>query len=328
MEALIARRICSLCVKQGRSHARIFQRQVSSVLGPSYIRWYPAQSLFGQKLVRRMCSEQKPAEQKEAKEAKEGAKEEATIGATKEDKPDVKDLSNLSFREKMRLIREAEDQSRANVISWKTVTICIVLGGAIILYVRYLSQKKELEEARTRVVSMGELALGGEFELKNTKGETVTDKILNGQWSILYFGFTHCPDVCPDELEKVVAAVNMVDSTAAIPNLKPIFITVDPDRDTENVVQQYVEEFSPKILGLTGTNEQVDRACKAFRIYYSAGPKDEDNDYIVDHSIITYLVNPDGKVTDYFGKSKTAKEVAAAVEKRMRQYRDIQKKWQ
>lgn len=320
MEALIAKRICLLCVKQGRNHARIFQRQVSSVLGPSYIRWYPVQSLFGQKFVRRMCSEQKPAEQKEAKEAKEEA--------TKEAKPDVKDYSNLSFGDKMRLVRESGDQSRANVLSWKTVTIFIVLGGAVVLYVRYLNQMKELEEARTRVVSMGELALGGAFDLKNTKGETVTEGILQGKWSILYFGFTHCPDVCPDELEKVVAAVNVVDSNAAIPNLKPIFITVDPARDTEKVVEQYIAEFSPKILGLTGTSEQVDRACKAFRIYYSAGPKDEDDDYIVDHSIITYLVNPNGKVTDYFGKSKTAKEVAAAVEKRMRQYRDQHKQWQ
>lgn len=299
MEAFTARRICSLCLKQGTNHAKVLRRQVSRLVGQSTVRWYPAQLPLGQLHAQKMCTEQqKPGDQKPAQQETLDQK-----------------------MERIRQFRKNQDKSATATFSWKTVAIVLTIGGGTALWIRNKRQMVELEDAKSRVVSVGESALGGAWKLKDTSGKMVTEKDLVGQWSILYFGFTHCPDVCPEELDKVVLVVDAIDGNKAIPNLKPVFITVDPERDSGPVIQRYIKDFSSKILGLTGTVDEVQTACKAYRVYYSAGPKDEDNDYIVDHSIITYLVNPDGKVTDYFGKNKNAKEVAEEVENRMRLYR-------
>jgi len=162
---------------------------------------------------------------------------------------------------------------------------------------------------KNRPISVGKADLGGDWELIDQEGNKKTNSDYKGQWVILYFGFSFCPDVCPEQMEKLVEAVDRIDDDKSLPNVTPIFITLDPDRDTPAHLGRYVKEFSPKIIAMSGSKEEIARAAKAYRIYYSAGPKDEDNDYIVDHSIISYLVNPDGEFTEYFGQNKTASEV-------------------
>ncbi|XP_073247239.1 protein SCO1 homolog, mitochondrial-like [Porites lutea] len=213
-------------------------------------------------------------------------------------------------------------------ITWVSLTLVALTGGGLLLYVRHLKEEKEQEKEKAKKKSIGKVALGGPFSLTDHNGKAVTDEDFHGKWILLYFGFTHCPDICPDELEKMATAVDLIDKNTKQLNaeLQPLFITVDPLRDDVEAIKQYVKEFHPRLLGLTGTQEQVKQICKAYRVYFSAGPADEDNDYIVDHTIIQYLVDPSGEFAEYFGQNKTAEDIAAGVTKHMISYKLGQKK--
>ncbi|CAK9826964.1 Protein SCO2 homolog, mitochondrial [Anthophora retusa] len=211
-----------------------------------------------------------------------------------------------------------------NPITWKSVIGTSVVGAILLMYMYYLQETKEKHMERERRRELGKAAIGGKFELVNPEGKTVKSDDFLGRWVLIYFGFTHCPDICPDELEKMT---NIVETLEKEHNLKvqPIFISVDPDRDTPEVVGKYIKEFSDKILGLTGNKEQVAKVCKAYRVYYSNGPKDQDLDYIVDHTIIIYLVDPDGLFVDYYGLSHSAEQVVHSVIVNKLKYDSLQK---
>ncbi|XP_041378563.1 protein SCO1 homolog, mitochondrial-like [Gigantopelta aegis] len=210
-------------------------------------------------------------------------------------------------------------------VTWKSVLFFAGVGGVFFLGFQYVKKEKELKIAQERSKSLGKAAIGGPWKLMDHDGKERSSEEFLGQWVLLYFGFTHCPDICPEELEKTVEVVDGVDALEGVPNLKPLFITVDPDRDTPKVIKEYCLEFSPKILGLTGTKEQIDNVTRSYRVYYSIGPKDEDNDYIVDHSIIQYLVNPKGDFVDFYGQNKVAEEVKNSIVMQMHRYSQLNK---
>ncbi|XP_071116244.1 protein SCO1 homolog, mitochondrial-like [Haliotis cracherodii] len=215
---------------------------------------------------------------------------------------------------------KAAPKKKQGPVSWKGLLIAAGLGGVMLLGVQYVKREKELEIAKERSRSLGKASLGGPWQLVDHNGQVKSSKDFHGQWVLLYFGFTHCPDICPDEIEKMIKVVDLIDATPSKPNLQPLFITVDPERDTVKAIREYCLEFSPKLLGLTGSREQVDQATRAYRVYYSAGPRDEDNDYIVDHTIIMYLVNPDGDFVDYYGQNKKFDEISTSIKLHMEKF--------
>lgn len=143
---------------------------------------------------------------------------------------------------------------------------------------------------------------------------------------MIYFGFTMCPDICPDELTKVSEALNTLTrrgkkvGPTAEADLTPILISVDPERDSPARTHEYAQGFHASFLGLSGSIDNVKAAAKAYRVYYS---KDETpgDEYLVDHSIITYLMTPEGEFADFYAKNATATEIAARIEATMLSWR-------
>jgi protein SCO1/2 len=203
-------------------------------------------------------------------------------------------------------------------ITWRNLAATGAVFGILLATYTYAKNKKEEAVAAERKKLIGKAKIGGGFDLIDQNGKpTKSDEFL-GQWLLLYFGFTHCPDICPEELEKVAEVVDAMEK--AEKPVQPIFITVDPKRDGVKEVAEYVKEFHPKLIGLTGSEEQIKNACKSYRVYYSPGPEDEDEDYIVDHTIIVYLINPDGDFVDYYGQTKDAPMIKDSVSFHMLKY--------
>ncbi len=136
--------------------------------------------------------------------------------------------------------------------------------------------------------------IGGPFTLVNGQGKTVTDRDFRGHYLLVYFGYTFCPDVCPTTLNQVAEALDALGPKAQ--RVQPLFITVDPKRDTPQVVGQYVAAFTPRLIGLTGTPEEIAKVAREYRVYYAihqtAGSPP--GDYTVDHSSVLYLMSPSG----------------------------------
>ena len=135
-------------------------------------------------------------------------------------------------------------------------------------------------------------ALGGPFTLTATDDRTVTDQTYRGKWVLIYFGYTSCPDACPTALNNMGVALDRLGPEAA--HLQPIFITVDPKRDTRQALAEYLKSFDPHIVALTGTEDQIARVIKEYHVYASAHPESGDGNYTVDHSSFYYLINPEG----------------------------------
>lgn len=228
----------------------------------------------------------------------------------------LKTENQVIFKRTVSRSRSATKVSRGPV-TWASLTVFLLAGGACYAYVRQIKAEKEEAARKERKKSVGKASLGGPFELIDVDGNEVTDKSLLGKWALIYFGFCHCPDICPDQLEKITECVNRVNAFKELPNVLPVYITVDPSRDTKEIIKEYIKDFHPDMVGLTGTDEQVKKVCKAYRVYFSAGPRDDDDDYIVDHTVIMYLIDPDGNFSEYFGQNKSINEIVNGISAKM-----------
>jgi len=158
------------------------------------------------------------------------------------------------------------------------------------------------------------LTVGGSFSLIDGDGKPVTDQTWRGKYMLVYFGYTFCPDVCPTTLSSVADALDRMGAKAD--RIQPLFITVDPKRDIPSVVKQYAAAFGPRIVGLTGSAEQIAATAKAYRVYYAehrTGPGPDD--YSMDHSSVLYLMGLDGHFIAPVRADQDGPEIAAALTK-------------
>ncbi|KAI9204276.1 thioredoxin-like protein [Polychytrium aggregatum] len=198
-------------------------------------------------------------------------------------------------------------------------------GLGLFGWFHYEKLKVEERRQKSKNQSVGKPLVGGPFSLVDHEGNPVTDMDYRGKYMLLYFGYTFCPDVCPEELEKMAAIVDLFDKKENhVPyEIVPIFISCDPKRDSVQSIREYIREFHPKFVGLTGTYNQIRKVAKAYRLYFSAPPKavdDDETDYLVDHSIFFYLVDPSGRYQAHFGKQETAESVVAKIKDAIAEY--------
>jgi protein SCO1/2 len=192
----------------------------------------------------------------------------------------------------------------------------LFIAGVVAAY-----QIKQEESAHGIAVTATDF--GGPFTLVNTNNETVTEKEFEGKWRLIYFGFTYCPAICPTELQKMASALN--DMGPVGEEIIPIFISVDPERDTVDVMRRYVELFHPRLIGLTGTVQQVEEAKKSYKIYSAKVKDDTMTDYTVDHSSFIYLMNPDDDLVRIFRIEDTAEEIIKITRKAFSAYNNKSK---
>ena len=165
--------------------------------------------------------------------------------------------------------------------------------------------------------SSGALGIGGPFTLQDGNGKPVTDRDFRGKYMLVYFGYTFCPDVCPTTLSAMADAMDKLGTAAD--RVQLLFITVDPKRDTPSVVKQYAAAFGPRVQGLTGSENEIARVAKEYRVYYAehrTGPGP--NDYSMDHSSVLYLMSPNGAFLAPVRADLPADEMAASLQKLMR----------
>ncbi|XP_052175004.1 protein SCO1 homolog 1, mitochondrial isoform X1 [Diospyros lotus] len=209
-------------------------------------------------------------------------------------------------------------------VSWLSFLLLVATGAGLIFYYdrekkRHIEEINNASNAVKQGPSVGKAAIGGPFSLVNHNGKAVTDRDFLGKWTVIYFGFTHCPDICPDELQKLAAAVDKIKEKAGI-EIVPVFISVDPERDTVEQVHEYVEEFHPSLVGLTGNPDEIKKAARAFRVYYMK-TEEEGSDYLVDHSIVMYLMDPSMEFVKFFGKNNDVDQLADGIIKEVKQHK-------
>ena len=162
------------------------------------------------------------------------------------------------------------------------------------------------------------VAIGGEFTLVDQNGVTRHPEDFGGKLMLVYFGYTFCPDACPTALQDMSHAIDLLGAKGDA--VQPIFITIDPARDTVEQMKLYASNFHPRLIALTGTPEQVAEAAKAYRVYYAKGQSvvgGGSDDYLMDHTAFIYLMGRDGKYLSHFPPGVTAEQMAAAIEKRL-----------
>jgi protein SCO1/2 len=191
------------------------------------------------------------------------------------------------------------------------VSASVLLTAALLVFALPVSAEAQLEisDYSEGYPEVGALTYGGPFSLVDHTGKAVTDQDYLGEYMLLTFGYTHCPDVCPTSLQNMANTLDLLGSVAE--SVRPIFVTIDPKRDTVEVLAGYVPLFHPRMVGLTGTPRQVHEAAAAYQAHYTTF--EYQGEYLVDHTAQTYLTGPDGYFLKDFAYGTSAEDMAAEI---------------
>jgi protein SCO1/2 len=196
--------------------------------------------------------------------------------------------------------KQPKQSRRAAILGGLAALLAVV---AIAVMPRYLATRQDGP------------TIGGPFSLIDQTGHGVTDADFRGKLMLIYFGYTYCPDVCPTTLGNVVQAYDLL-APEEQAQVVPIFITVDPERDTVDQIAQYVDAFSPVLVGLTGSPDQIAPVLKEFRVY-AHKVESKDASYSVDHSSILYVMGKDGKFLSHFTGEAPPQDLVAGLKKQL-----------
>lgn len=205
----------------------------------------------------------------------------------------------------------ALSSSKSSYIALTVLFVCIFIGFGT-LGMKYSTIPSE--EAAS-VESSGQALIGGNFALQTAHGKPYTQENLKGHYSLVFFGFSNCPDMCPTALSAVTATLEALPESVAT-QITPVFISVDPTRDTPEALAKYAENFHPSLVSLTGTPEAVKEAADAFKVFFSKADvmKDQDGNYMVNHSGYLYLMDTNGAYLKHFPHTVTPEELGIALQ--------------
>jgi protein SCO1/2 len=194
--------------------------------------------------------------------------------------------------------------------------IAVVAGvaiGAVVALAIFPEARQALLPSPGPVTS-GKALVGGPFALTDDTGTRVTDKDYRGRYMLVFFGFTSCPDICPAGLQLISAALENLGPKAD--RIAPIFVSVDPERDTPEKLAAYVKNFNARFVGLTGTPEEIAGVTKAYKVYFKKVPNEtKPDEYGMDHTSIIYLMDPNGEFVTHFTPTTTVEELTAKLDK-------------
>ncbi|KAI5372084.1 hypothetical protein J4E82_009226 [Alternaria postmessia] len=225
----------------------------------------------------------------------------------------TRNFSQSASRSKLKTIDQIRARNKGGPFNLTAAILFVAAGGGLWAYFTYEKERMARKRIAEQTKGIGKPKVGGPFHLVDHNGKPFSNEDMLGKYSLVYFGFTHCPDICPDELDKMALMYDKV--VAECGNvLLPIMITCDPARDNPSVLKEYLAEFHPDFIGLTGNHEQIKDTCKAYRVYFST-PKDTKpgQDYLVDHSIYFYLMDPEGDFVEAIGRNFTADQAAKVI---------------
>ena len=202
------------------------------------------------------------------------------------------------------------------LIAIMLVALSMIAATAVVAW-RQISDAETAETAdKTRFTAA--VKIGGPFTLKSHRGNRVTDATYRGRFLFVYFGYGYCPDICPTELANMATILDHMGATSE--KVQALFVTVDPARDTPKFLAEYVAQFHPKMVGLTGTDQQIADIAKKYRVFYRKAEEAGASEYLMDHSNFFYLMGPDGKFLSMFRGGTDPAAIAGTIAKYVKNY--------